>query len=212
LDFLKTSPSTYLSKIHDGVKENILEMERRFQFRYLPHNSFENPEDRLKVETLGTLKFESGAVSAEALELGLRFAREIQEAYLAHVSIRWVSDQVGYGCFAEEEIEKGAFVGEYTGIVRENNRRYTEPLNNYCYEYPILDSLGRSFVIDATDGNLTRFINHSSRPNLRPVYAFFNGFYHCIFFAIQSITRGSQLSYDYGQSYWYMRGSPEQIL
>jgi len=63
----------------------------------------------------------------------------------------------------------------YKVEVRENNRRYFEPLNNYCYEYPVPDSIGRSFVIDATQGNLTRFINHSYEPNLKPKYAFLKG-------------------------------------
>ncbi len=118
---------------------------------------------------------------------------------------------MGYGLFAEEEIPESFFVGEYTGIVRENNRRYFEPLNNYCYEYPIPDSIGRSFVIDATHGNLTRFINHSFQPNLKAGYAFLDGFYHCIFIAIRSIAKGSQLTYNYGQTYWYIRTPPKDI-
>ena len=39
---------------------------------------------------------------------------------------------------AEEEIPPRTYVGEYTGIVRKNNRRYFTPMNNYCYEYPFI--------------------------------------------------------------------------
>ncbi len=38
-------------------------------------------------------------------------------------------------------------------------------------EYPIADRLARNYVIYATKGNFTRFINHSDKPNLNPVYA-----------------------------------------
>ena len=103
---------------------------------------------------------------------------------------------------------KGQFLGEYTGIVRKNDRRYVEPLNNYCYEYPVPDSIGRSHVIDATQGNFARFINHSSKPNLKPEYAFFDGFFHLIFITNRAIKLGEPLSYNYGSTYWYLRGLP----
>lgn len=147
-------------------------------------------------------------MATEAIELGKRWAREIEDGIIAKSEVVWISDQVGHGLFTTHRIPAGAFVGEYTGIVRENNRRYLEPLNDYCYEYPILDAIGRSFVIDATQGNLMRFINHSERPNLRPRYAFIDGAYHCIFLAIEEIAPGTQLSYDYGRSYWYLREAP----
>lgn len=121
------------------------------------------------------------------------------------------NDDVGYGLYAEQAIEKDSYLGEYTGIVRKNDRRYLEPLNNYCYEYPIQDEIGRNYVIDATSGNATRFINHSSSPNLKPVYAFIDGFYHLIFLALDRIERGTQLSYDYGTNYWYLRNPPLSI-
>jgi SET domain-containing protein len=63
-------------------------------------------------------------------------------------------------------------------------------------------------VIDATQGNLTRFINHSRDPNLQPIHVFYDGFYHLIFIALRKIQQGEELSYDYGQSYWYLRDPP----
>ena len=123
--------------------------------------------------------------------------------------MRWIDEDVGYGLYAEEAIEAGEYVGEYTGTVRRNDRRYFEPLNNYCYEYPVLDEIGRSFVIDATRGNATRFINHSFDPNLKPIHVFVEGFYHLIFIAIKRIEKGYQLAYDYGVNYWYVRNPPK---
>ena len=181
------------------------DLEQALRFKFLLHNVFEEKDDVLARGLAST-------PTDEAIQLGTQFVDKIEAAYISDVSIRRVSDEVGYGLFAEEVIESGSYVGEYTGIVRKNDvRRYLEPLNNYCYEYPVPDSLGRSFVIDATQGNLTRFINHSFTPNLRPVHVYHGGFYHLIFLAIKRIELGNQLFYDYGKNYWYLRGVPKEF-
>jgi SET domain-containing protein len=63
-------------------------------------------------------------------------------------------------------------------------------------------------VIDATAGCLTRFINHSSNPNLTPIHAYWEGFYHLIFLSLRAIHPGEQLTFDYGETYWYIREKP----
>lgn len=189
----------------DGPLYSIEELEKRIPFKYVPLLSF---EDRADVLARGKAKHQSNQVSPQAQELGNKFIEKINAAYIPQVSVRWISDKVGYGLFAEEEISEGSYVGEYTGIVRKNDRRYFEPLNNYCYEYPVDDEIGRSFVIDATQGNLTRFINHSSKPNLKPIHIFYEGYYHLIFIALCQIQKSEELSYDYGESYWNLRGPP----
>jgi uncharacterized protein len=173
--------------------------------------AFENAEDEAEIRARGSAKFKSGLVNKKSLLLGKKFKQQIESSYIPPVSVRWINDDVGYGLFAEENIKKGSYVGEYTGVVRRNDRRYFEPLNNYCYEYPVDDEVGRSFVIDATNGCLTRFINHSFAPNLQPLYAFYDDFYHLIFLAMKPIRKGTQLSYDYGRSYWYMRDPPKGL-
>lgn len=185
----------------------IVELEERLQFKHLPHIAFETALDEQEIRMRGSRQ----EVPPEAQELGNRFIREIEASYLPAVSVRFIHEDVGYGLFAEEALSPGAYVGEYTGIVRRNDRRYFEPLNNYCYEYPVPDEIGRSFVLDATAGNLTRFINHSSTPNLKPAYAFYDGLYHLIFLAICPIEKGSQLTYDYGPNYWYVRQPPHSL-
>lgn len=188
----------------DGLFYSIAELEARIPFNFLPCITFESLEDQADILARGQAK----QVNPQAEELGKKYIEKIEAAYIPQVSVRWITDQVGYGLFAEEEIPLGSYVGEYTGIVRRNDRRYFEALNNYCYEYPVEDEIGRSFVIDATQGNLTRFINHSFHPNLQPVHVFYDGYYHLIFIALISIKKGEQLSYDYGESYWYLRGPP----
>ena len=91
-------------------------------------------------------------MTQEALDNGVQYHKEIDSAYIPKISVRFISDEVGYALFAEEEIKEGQYVGEYTGIMRKNDRRYGYPINDYCYEYPVPDEFDRSFVIDATNG------------------------------------------------------------
>ncbi|MBS0615356.1 MAG: SET domain-containing protein-lysine N-methyltransferase [Verrucomicrobia bacterium] len=186
-------------------------MEKRIPFTYVHQIAFENEEDHQEILKRGLEKEKRGEVSGIALELGALHIDKILGGYIPDVSVRWINDQVGYGLFAEEDIPEGAYVGEYTGIVHRNDRRYFEPLNNYYFEYPVPDEIGRSFVINALQGNLTRFINHSSAPNLRPVHVFYGGYYHLIFLAKKEIKKGEQLCFDYGPSYWYIRDLPQSL-
>ncbi len=189
----------------------IQDLEQRLQFKYLPALAFESPEAQRLIREKGLAKWKNGEVSKEAEALGRRFLEQITAGYIAPVTVAWVSETVGHGLFAAEEIAAGSYVGEYTGLVRKNERNYFQPLNSYCYEYPVPDEIGRSYVIDATAGHLTRFINHSAAPNLRPVHVFHDGCFHLIFLALQDIKKGAQLSYHYGNNYWYVREPPAPI-
>ncbi|MES2121584.1 MAG: SET domain-containing protein-lysine N-methyltransferase [Chlamydiota bacterium] len=191
-----------------GELLDLEELQSRLNFAFLPHNAFESEAHRAEILQRGLEKWKSGELSEEAQALGSQWQDKIGAAYIPAVSIRWLGDSFGHGLFCEETLEEGSYVGEYTGRIRVNNRRYFEPLNNYCYEYPVPDDLGRSHVIDASCGNLTRFINHSDRPNLRPVHVFRDGFYHLIFLALKRIEKGTQLCYHYGKNYWYIREAP----
>jgi SET domain-containing protein len=177
-------------------------------YTHLSHIDFESSEERQEVWRLGMEAWERKEVTSEADQLGKQFIKKIEEGYIPAVSVRFINNQVDCGLFAEESLEGRCYVGEYTGVVRKNDRRYLEPLNNYCYTYPVLDEIGRNYVIDATKGNLTRFINHSYTPNLQPIYVFYEGFFHLIFLAIRRIEKGEQLFYNYGQNYWKLRDSP----
>lgn len=196
-------------QIYPGEEAHtIAQLESLLNFKFLPRISFESETEELLVKQKGLDKLKGEGVSAQALELGSRYIDEIESGYIPHVSVRQIDAKVGHGLFAEEEIAAGVYVGEYTGIVRKNDRRYMQPLNDYCYEYPVPDEIGRHFVIDATQGNLTRFINHSYTPNLQPIHVFYDGFYHLIFLSLMPIAKGTQLSYNYGKNYWYLRSLP----
>ncbi len=194
----------------DGKFYTLQELEKQLNFQCLLQIDFETSADREEIREKGFEKLKKNQVSEESLALGSRFIKEIEAAYIPHVSVRSLNE-IGYGLFAEECLDTGCYVGQYTGIVRKNDRRYFEPLNNYCYEYPVPDDIGRSYVIDATKGNLTRFINHSYHPNLKPVHLFYDGFYHLCFLALHRIEKGTQLCYDYGQNYWHIRPQPVNL-
>jgi hypothetical protein len=133
---------------------------------------------------------------------------EGQEATPA--TVKWIGNKVGFGLFTDIDLPKGSFVGEYLGVVRHNDRR--DGTNDYLFGYPILDEHEKNLVIDGRPkGNHCRFINHSAAPNLKAYTVFDETIYHVIFVADQDIAAQSQLSFDYGASYWEVRELPENL-
>ncbi len=179
------------------------------QFEYLDHLFFETDLDEKEIREKLALQLKNGEIDKEAIELGKKFAKELENHYLAKVSLHLINDEVGHGIFAEEAIPAKAFVGEYVGVLRRNDfRRYIEPRNDYLYQYPVLSENGMHFVIDATKGNLTRFVNHSYTPNLDKKFILYDGIYHVIFLSNRVIDKGEQLTINYGKNYWYTRQAP----
>jgi SET domain-containing protein len=147
--------------------------------------------------------------SPEQMALGEKFAKEIETDYGPKGSVRFVSEKSGHGFFVEEDLTEGSFAGEYLGVVTANDKH--DGINDYLYQYPVLDDIGRNYVIDAKLSRYpVRYINHSFKPNLKPYVAFFK-VYHIILLAIRPIKAGAQLCYDYGESYWYIRSPPELL-
>lgn len=124
--------------------------------------------------------------------------------------IRWVNPLIGYGVFASRTIPALTYIGEYTGIVRKRRRR-KDRFNNYIFSYTA-GPKETEFIIDAqTEGNFTRFINHSDSPNLTSRWMEIDGVSHIILFANRAIPKGEQLSYDYGAFYWRSRSYPQTL-
>ncbi len=177
-------------------------------FHYLAENAFESDLERQEIRKKGELMQKNREISEESLLLGAQYIPSTPEMS-PPLSIEWINNEIGYGVFTTTLIQKDSFVCEYVGTIRKNDsRRYLEPLNDYCYQYPIVDERGVNYIIDSTSGNLSRFINHSFSPNLRPVYAFKEGYLHLIFLAIKDIQPHTQLLFNYGKNYWYLRGQP----
>lgn len=121
--------------------------------------------------------------------------------------IRWVDPLIGYGLFAGENISQYSLIGEYTGVVRRRKHKL-DKYNNYIFGYVAADR-STPFVIDAqARGNHTRFVNHSDEPNLYSTWLIVKNVCHVILVTKQAIPKDTQLTYDYGPSYWKKRSDP----
>lgn len=173
-----------------------------FSVEYTNHLVFDSPDLERKVQNKLARRF----LSQREKWLGCFYAKNILLGCSVHLTIAWINQRVGYGVFANQEVTKNACIGEYTGLIRK--RSWFEGDNNmYCFEYPILEYKRSPYVIDARlIGNHTRFINHSTEPNVASVLVYYQGKRHIILYANQKIHKGSQLCYDYGPNYWKNRG------
>lgn len=100
------------------------------------------------------------------------------------LSVRYVGyiDGVDVGCglFAEKNITKGDFLGEYLGMVLRSST--ANESTAYSLSYPTSDG---KLEINATEyGNEIRFANHSSEPNAAFIRVLLNGMIHvgCVSF------------------------------
>ena len=179
------------------------------QILFLPTLRFGSQAIFEKVQHLCQDALEQALFERRQKWLGVFFQNEIEQGVCHQdLLIRWVSQEVGYGVFALEEIPAFAFIGEYTGEVR--CRKRADKHNHYCFDYSIGEK--SPFLIDAEkQGNLTRFINHSARPNLEPIAVLSQGAMHLILQTKRAIAKGEQLTYDYGEDYWKKRSPPEVI-
>ena len=176
--------------------------ERLDPLNYLPYPIFEN--GKILDETLEkTYKAKlEDEILPEKIWMGIYFDKEIQTGLNPRISIRWIDDEVGFGVFAEQRIPSCAFVGEYTGIIKEARKRQLKE-KRYCVRYTTWQMGRRNFVIDAeTHGNYTRFINHSTRPNIGLQSVYWRGLPRMVFISLKEIPEGSQLTFDYGPSFW----------
>ncbi|MDE3046231.1 MAG: SET domain-containing protein-lysine N-methyltransferase [Verrucomicrobiota bacterium] len=143
----------------------------------------------------------------EQLWLGRYFQKELLSEKIPDVSLRWVSDEIGWGVFAERNFSKMEFIAEYAGLVR--RRRKGDLANAYCFEYPLEIGEWTPYLIDAEEAaGWSRYINHSDRPNLLSALATLEGINHIILYTNETISKGTELCYNYGPDYWKHRKNP----
>jgi uncharacterized protein len=150
-------------------------------------------------------------ITTEQKWLGAYYAKELEDAFLPQIVIKWIDNDVGYGIFAKKNFKAKDFIGEYTGVLRKKKRR-ADFKNSYCFEYLIGETIDTPYTIDAQDkGNFTRFINHSNEGNCDPMIIFAGGIMRVIIYANKDIPKGSQITYDYGPDYWAKREKPQDM-
>ena len=165
---------------------------------YLTELTFRSKGSYERVKRLTLKAVAEGQVSQRSRWLGTHYGDKIDQGYIHDVSIRWVDETMKYGLFAEKEIPRNAFIGEYTGYVRPCTV-FTGDVNEYCFRYPLYNRRFVVYTIDAKMwGNEMSFMNHSNTPNCESVVVFHNDLFHMCLRAIETIPKGEQLFFDYG--------------
>lgn len=181
------------------------EFKQSYHVTYAAHPVFPSYEELKRVLANCPWVLAKSPFGEENRQLAIEFASQLKAGRCTDISIRWIDEQLGYGVFAEADLPKGTFIGEFTGLVRQLSRK-TPTHNPYCFHYPTRFWSWNYYAIDALDvGNETRFINHSDRPNLQPLCLCERRLLHIIFTAKDPIKTGTQLTYDYGRDFWKTR-------
>lgn len=184
---------------------SVEEFQKIFKIKYTPTLLFQTPDFFQKVVANTPWLLKHSVIGQEHRNLGAALHSKIAVGEVANVAIQWIDEKIGYGVFARENISSEAFVGEYTGVVRQI-KRFHPDLNGYCMHYPTKFFSYNYVVIDAQEaGNEMRFVNHSDDPNLKAICLIDRGVQHIGFFALKPISRGEQLTINYGKDYWKKR-------
>jgi SET domain-containing protein len=100
----------------------------------------------------------------------------------------------GLGLFATKRIKRGAYIATYRGLripTEESDRREARGAK-YMF------ALNKRWVIDGSPRwNVARYINHSCRPNAKPVGR--KG--GIVIVALRRIEPDEEITYDYGRDY-----------
>lgn len=169
---------------------------------FAPHPVFESRETFEEILSITQKAKEEDVIPQERIWMGIYFDKEMQGGYHPPVSIRYVEKEVGFGVFADQRIPSCAFVGEYTGIVREKGKKPFSD-DDYSVRYTTWDLGKKKYILDGRKkGNFTRFINHSETPNLCLQSVYWRGIPRMIFVALKEIGQDQQLTFDYGTFFW----------
>jgi len=184
---------------------SVKRFEELFGIRYFPHLEFADWQVEHWVRKKCKRAYEKGRIGQLALWLGKLHGRQIEEAAIPDLAIRWIDEKIGYGAFTTRSFKKWEYIGEYTGVLRKRQLLFPN-INDYCFMYPREWISLTPLTIDSdAQGSLTRFINHSDYPNCESVAVFHDGIYHIIFRTTQEIPAYTELKYDYGDIYWRRR-------
>ncbi len=154
------------------------------------------------------LDYNKSSEERERLEyLSKKYGPLIRNSYVAPVYIKWISDKIGYGLYAIEDIPEGTLIAEYTGIVM---YKKDVPSKVWCWRYPIRgdfsDKFPKNISLDgAKFGNELRFINHSDSPNVVPKCIYDGEKWTTCYIASEFIPKDKQIFTSYGQKYWRKR-------
>jgi len=177
------------------TREEIRSLFSQLHMRYLDSVEYEYT-DILKPNIAKLLKN-----PAAYLELYEKYCDDIKYNTFAPMCVAYINDDVGFGVFATKPIQKGAFIGVYTGVVKIKND--TDD-TTYTWEHPA-DPLHSKIKLacDSTHaGNELRYINHSFAANVKKVDILCNNRWYLCYIAQEDIAQGEQIVVSYGFGYW----------
>jgi uncharacterized protein len=118
---------------------------------------------------------------------------------MASRSFRIGRSRTGLGLFATKPIKRAAYIATYRGprLTNEESDRIEARGAAYLFE------VSKTVTIDGSPRyNVARYINHSCRPNAKPVGR--NG--GIVIVALRKIEPEEEITYDYGKDYfWYFK-------
>jgi hypothetical protein len=171
---------------------------------YLPHLTFDKDLEPI-IRKKCNLAYKKKQLDMSIQWLGKYYGKEFEDKLFPKVYIDWIDQRLGYGVFALEDLPAFTFLGEYTGIMRKRPLLFHKS-NDYCFGYEIGIGHKTRYYIDAERaGNVTRFINHGKKTNAEPLALYRSGLIHIIIRTSKTISKGEQILYDYGETYWAKR-------
>jgi hypothetical protein len=212
--FQPSSSKTILAITSDGKELKLTEesFELFFGVKYLTYSKFSDYSLFQKVLGSCSWILKSDFLASEILEVGKKYKEHALGQDFSFVTIQWIDEVLGYGLFANRDIEEGEYIGEYTGVISPI-ARFKDRDNEYCVNYPRMVWAINRYGIDAKfEGNEARFLNHSYQPNVVIKMAVDRDLIHPLFFSCQKIIKGKQLTFDYGKDYWRNRQNPVAIV
>ncbi|ANG65953.1 SET domain-containing protein-lysine N-methyltransferase [Chlamydia gallinacea 08-1274/3] len=205
----------YISLNHHWKESSPYTMQRACQllnFQFLPYLTFKSWQVEAHVRKLCRKAQKKHSISPLAKWLGELHKRDLITPPMPPIAICWINAYIGYGVFARERIPAWTYIGEYTGILRYRQAIWLDE-NDYCFRYPLSPGFWKYFTIDSgSQGNFTRFINHSDQPNVEAIGVFQDGLFHIIIRTMQTIEAGEELCYHYGPLYWKHRRKRAEFI
>ncbi|MDC7233130.1 MAG: SET domain-containing protein-lysine N-methyltransferase [Spirochaetales bacterium] len=198
-----------MSEIFKKPEERRFFMESR-GISYLSRSLYKDVPAFLKDQTTSPYYLDN---REEFDTLSSDYGQKLKDAWMADVSIRRVSEDVGYGLFAESDLGPGDLLAEYAGVVQPGEDLVADPEQaespaegyetDYTWDYPDAWYEDLLFEVNAGKmGNELRYINHSFEANLAVEHCLVDNRWVIFFVAQQFIPSGTQLTVDYGEEYW----------
>ncbi len=142
-----------------------------------------------------------------------KYGQAVRDKKLAPMYVQWVSQDIGHGIFAANEIYCDDFIGVYAGDVRLMEANPDLEDVDYAWDYATKESGGPRLIVDGKyRGNELRFINHGQNPNTKVIHVIVDDTLYICYVAQKNILANQQLTVSYGNDYWSTRNvEPEGL-